>query len=63
MSIKKEEVLKEYSQILLIKCEECGTIAESTAPCIKCKNTTFLRVYKVVEIEKNESEDKDDSDT
>jgi len=51
MDKKETKETKKYGQVLIIKCEECGTISESTAPCIKCKNKTFLRVYKVVEVE------------
>ena len=47
---KKKKEVKEYKYILIINCQECGTIAETIGPCIKCGNLTFIRVYKAQEI-------------
>jgi len=50
MPQKKKDKEKEYKYILLVKCEECGTVAEFIGPCVKCENMTFNRTYKAVEV-------------
>jgi len=56
MANKKKVVEKNYILKVNTKCNECGKIALKVAPCEKCGGVVFVREYKAVEIEKNESE-------
>ena len=49
MTEKKEKAEKIYYYVLIMKCEKCGTVAETAGPCVKCQNMTFLRTCKAVE--------------
>jgi len=51
MTEKKKQIEKKYEYILIVKCEECGRTTKLIGPCVKCGNLTFVRVYKVLEIE------------
>lgn len=46
-AVKKE---KEYEYTLIVKCQECSTIAIKPEPCVNCGNKEFIRVYGLKEV-------------
>lgn len=55
MAKKKEEKEKEYRYLLFTLCKECGTVALSCGPCVKCGGILFEREYKAVEKKENDT--------
>lgn len=49
MAARKKQSEKKYVYNLIVNCKECGTVAESIGPCVKCGNMTFSRTYEAVE--------------
>lgn len=50
MASKKKEVVEKYMLKVITKCKECGVIALTVGPCVKCGKVLFIREYKAVEI-------------
>ncbi|MBA7478805.1 hypothetical protein ES707_14233 [subsurface metagenome] len=51
MQKSKDEKIRKYIYILIIKCEKCGAVAKFVGPCTECKNMTFKRIYEAQEVE------------
>ena len=50
MAKEKTEKEKRYKYIMKIVCKECETPSKNPWPCIKCRNTEFIRIYELVEV-------------